>query len=396
MRSQACRLFGVLVGVGLLGCNTPPKPTAKVEFSNRTESPEPATRPSASSAPDDNGVSSAALLAQKLKAYQQELEPHLKDRATRQKPTAPAEAPSQVAWTTDKPAAKAGPDNTSLSDVQPPAAKPVVDVTAAAPNQIALATPAPKRSDVPQIVPEGEDFVAPAGPHETPADSDQLLQQLSGKIKDNPRDLAAQLDYQLMQFLRGEQVPQMKAIGGLPSEDREVVTALLDGLSNFRSNVRNDSNQMLSQKIRPLVEMADRLRSQADLTLPNAALCTRVDGYGVYEPITPRFAAGKDHVAIVYCEVENFSSQMGDKKQWETKLSNECILYTETGMVAINDTSKSILDRSRNRRHDFFIVKKVKFPSTLPMGRYVLKISVTDEQSNRVAETTIPVQIGAE
>jgi len=266
-----------------------------------------------------------------------------------------------------------------------------------APNQVVALNAPVRRAEVPQIIPEGEDFAnAATGPRTPPVDSDQLLQQLAGKIRDNPRDLSAQLDYQLAQLLRGEQVPQMKSMANLPSEDREVVTALLDGLSNFRSNARNEGNQMLSQKIRPLVEMADRLRAQADLTLPNAVLCTKVDGFGVYDPMTPRFIAGKEHRAIVYCEVENFASQMNDKKQWETKLANEVILYTETGMVAMADKSKSIVDLSRNRRHDFFIVKMVKLPATLMMGRYFLKISVTDQQSNRVAETTIPVQIGAE
>jgi len=336
-------------------------------------------------------MSSAALMARKLAAYSKELEPHLKDRADRQKPatTKPAEQPSDVNWVGEGAVAAA------TADASKAPAKPL-DTAVAAPNQTTvLLAPSRKAPDVPIIVPEGEDSLAATGPREVSVNSDQLMGQLSTKVKENPKDVAAQLDYQLMQFLRGEQVPQMKNLAGLPSEDREVIAALMDGLSNFRSNARNEGNQMLSQKIRPLTEMADRMRGQADLTLPNAVLCNRVDGYGVYEPMSPRFAAGKKNPVIVYCEVENFASQINDKKQWETRLANEAILYTETGMVAWTDKSKSIVDTSRNRRHDFFIVKKTELP-VLPLGRYILKISVTDQQSNRVAETTIPITIGAE
>ncbi len=404
MRSPASRVLGVVIGASLIGCNSAAQTKPHVAFSNRTESPSPAQpdTPRASDTAKEDGSSSVALLAQKMQAYSKELEPHLKDRAERKSvqpaKTEPANA-SDVKWKDDTAfVAKDLPrDNATVSDVAPPAHKSTaVDPVPVTPTPAASFSAPAKGAEVPQIIPEGEDFSSATGPKPPLVDSDQLLQQLAGKIRDNPRDLSSQLDYQVAQLLRGEQVPQLKSMAGLPAEDREVVTALLDGLSNFRSNVRSDGNQMLSQKIRPLVEMADRLRSQADLALPSAVLCTKVDGFGVYEPMTPRFGAGKDHRAIIYCEVANFASQMNDKKQWETKLSNEVTLYTETGMVAMADKSKSIVDLSRNRRHDFFIVKMVKFPATLTVGRYVLKIAVTDQQSNRVAETTIPVQIGAQ
>jgi len=397
MRSLTRFALAATLGAGLVGCSHEPKPTTRVSFSNRTETPDApvSSSPSEAKAGDD----SANILAQKLAAYSKEVTPRLKDRtkpaATSAGSVAAAE-PSKVAWM--------GADGLSLSPAAQngsadPVVKPAMDTPSVSSNQVAVlnSAPARKSADVPQIVPEGEDLSSATGPHGAPVDTDQLLQQLSGKVQTNPKDLSAQLDYQLLQFLRGEQVPQMKSLGGLQTEDREVLTAVLDGLSNFRSNIRNDSNQMLGQKIRPLVEMAERLRGQADLALPNAALCTRVDGFGVYEPISPaRFSAGKDHPVIVYCEVENFASQLNDKKQWETRLSNEAVLYTETGMAAWTDKSKGIVDLSRNRRHDFFIIKKTKLPGTLVIGRYILKISVTDQQSNRVAETTIPIQIVAE
>jgi hypothetical protein len=179
-------------------------------------------------------------------------------------------------------------------------------------------------------------------------------------------------------------------------EDRELISAVMDGLSNFRSTLRSDNNLLLSRKVKPLLDLADRLRAQADLTIPTLALCTRVEGFGVYTPIDPaRFQTGREQPAVIYCEVENFSSQVDDHKMWETRLAQKAVLYTESGLPVWEDKSKDIIDHSRNRRHDFFITKVMRFPSTLTAGHYLLKVTVVDQHANRVAEATMPVQMVA-
>ncbi len=232
------------------------------------------------------------------------------------------------------------------------------------------------------------------------AASDDLAQRFAQQVKDYPQDVAAHLDWQLMQFLQGQSVPQLQSLSTLPAEDREILSALLDGLSNFRGAMRADNTMLFSQKIRPILETAERLRTQADLSIPVVALCTDVKGFGVYEPINPpRFEAGREHKVVVYCEVENFSSILDEQKRWQTKLKQDVVLYTEQGGdEAWHDTTfaRPIVDYSRNRRHDFFIVKMIKLPATLTIGRYLLKVTVKDEQMNRIAENTTSLQILAQ
>jgi hypothetical protein len=230
----------------------------------------------------------------------------------------------------------------------------------------------------------------------TPAPADPLQQQLSTRVKDYPRDAAAQLDYQLLQFLRDESVPDLAPLSPLPAEDRELLATLLDGLSNFRNGLRAESNMLQAKKVSPLLEMGDRLRGQGELTLPTAALCTKVERFGVYEPIEPaQFKANANAEAVLYCEVANFSSQLADGRKWETKLKHECVLYSETGLAVWQDKANPVTDLSRNRRHDFYVVKLLRLPA-LPVGRYLLKVSVTDLQVSRVAETTVPIQVVAQ
>jgi hypothetical protein len=230
------------------------------------------------------------------------------------------------------------------------------------------------------------------------AATNDLLRKLAAKVKEDPRDTVSHLNYQLLQFLLEEQVPELKSIAPLPAEDRELLTTLLDGLSNFRTGLRAESNSLQSKKVAPLLELADRLRSQGELSISTAALCKSVQRFGVYEPMEPpRFIAGsKNNAAILYCEVANFSSQLNDRKLWETKLKQEAVLYSESGLAVWSDKTDTVVDQSRNRLHDFFIADKIALPASLPVGRYLMKMTVTDLHASRVAEATVPIQVVAQ
>src|SRR5262249_49912597 len=102
----------------------------------------------------------------------------------------------------------------------------------------------------------------------------------------------------------------------------------------------------------------------------------------------------REHQLILYCEVENFASQMTDRGLWQTKLTHEAVLYDEKGKRMWEQSRTNVTDMARNRRHDFFINQKVRLPSTLSAGRYYLKVSISDQLANRGAQATLPIQIG--
>ena len=228
------------------------------------------------------------------------------------------------------------------------------------------------------------------------ADPDPLGTKFGQRMRDYPTDVSAHLDYQMLRFLRDEPVPQLDTISTLPSEDRDLLTAVMDGLSNFRSGLRANRNMLLSEKVKPIIDLADRVRSQAELTIPVLAICNKVQGFGVYDPMPTTLRAGVDNPLIIYCEVGNFSSQQDDKGMWETKLTQDAVLYTDTGYPAWRDKSDIPLDLCRHRRHDFFVVKKVTLPRALNIGRYNLKVSIVDQQVQRIAENSIPIELMAQ
>jgi hypothetical protein len=224
--------------------------------------------------------------------------------------------------------------------------------------------------------------------------TDQFEAKLAQHIKDYPRDLASQLDYQVLQWVRGQQVPQADAIAQLPMEDREILSALMDALSNFRNSVKGNDNLLLAQKVRPFVEMADRLRPQASLRIPTVALCQRVQGFGVYDPIDAnRFTAGRNNKVILYCEVENFASFLNDQRMWQTDLTQETVVYDDRGQRVWVEKRQPFKDLARNRRRDFCVAREIRLPASLMPGQYSIVVSVADQQANRMAEATMLVQL---
>ncbi len=248
--------------------------------------------------------------------------------------------------------------------------------------------------DGPRIQDPSTDF---AKPKPAPSSAmDPLEFRLAKRVRDNPRDIAAQLDIELLAMLKDEPSPELENPTTLPHADREMINTLIDGLSEFRSDVREDETMLQAKKIRPLLEMAERLRAEADLAIPTVALCRRVEGFGKYEAFNPaRFPAGRESKVIVYCEVENFQSRKISTDWWETRLTQQVTLYTDNGQYVWSDKPREISDQSHRRRNDFYAYELLRLPPDLTIGRYLLKVTMTDENAGKVAEETVPVSIGA-
>lgn len=374
----------VLLSLIAIGCSTqhgsvsssattPQAVTPSAPTPSSSTAAEGSPVPPAGSASDAD-TDDATLLARKTSEYARNV-----SRLLDQQGSPPATRPSVVQWV--EPTTQPGP----------------------VANQPAALASAHVRDDesLPLILPESADQIPQATPHINPnpttiPSTDAYEQKLQQLVHDYPNDLGNQLDYQLLRFVRNEPTPDMNDVAQLSGEDRDILLALLDGLNNFRNAAHADGNLMLNRKIQPLLEMADRLRSQAQLAIPTIAFCSEVNSYGVYQPMpSSRFSAGADNRLIVYCEAANFSSVQGSDKMWRTRLKQEMVLYTDTGLAVWPDkpNAQSFVDQSHNRRHDFFISRKIELPSVLTVGKYLLKITLTDEESNRVAEATAPLEI---
>jgi phenylpropionate dioxygenase-like ring-hydroxylating dioxygenase large terminal subunit len=131
------------------------------------------------------------------------------------------------------------------------------------------------------------------------------------------------------------------------------------------------------------------------------AICKSVAQFGAYDEFEKAsFPAGKETPTIVYCEVENFQSRQADPGRWETKLSYEAALYNNQGAdrsVAVwSKKPTNVVDECRNRRRDFFLADRFAVPANLPVGQYVLKVTVIDQLANHVAEKSVSIIIAGD
>ena len=230
----------------------------------------------------------------------------------------------------------------------------------------------------------------------SPADAlTQSFEALQAKARQQPDDVVAQLDSQLARYLNNEPVPAAGDLEQVAPEDRELVSAVIDGLVNFRNTARANPDALSADRARPLVEMADRIKAGNELRVANVTLCKSVRGFGNYEPIEPRFLAGQPTTVVLYSEVENFTSAQVGGDKWQTRLAYEVRIYTELGMEVWSERSENVTDHARRKRTDFFVNKMIRLPANLTIGRYMLKVTVRDLQANRMAESMLPVQFVA-
>jgi hypothetical protein len=218
------------------------------------------------------------------------------------------------------------------------------------------------------------------------------LEQSASAAPTTKPSFASELDRQLRRLLDHEPAESMQE---LPADERNLIATVIDGLAAFR-RAASDEGSLLASKSAPLAELSQRIRDTQPLEIPTLAVCRGVTQFGVYDPFEPaRFTAGTDTPIIVYCEIDNFLSRATSDARWETKLSYEAVLYAdnEAGVSVVSKKPTSIVDKCRNRRHDFFLADRMTIPGTLPVGKYLLKVTIIDQLANHVAEKSIPVMV---
>lgn len=305
-------------------------------------------------------ASDAAALARKVESHAQQLEQAL------------AQPAPQVQWTTPEPSP------------QPAAPAPDVPPVVAADAPPAVQVASIEAPPAPQVL-----VAAP------PASAEPLARRLVARAEQRPHDAVAVLEQQMLEFLEMRPTPQPQALGRLQADDREVVAAAMDALSNLRAVLLSDPDAPLSRKTRPLLDAAERLRGMSELRVASVAAARQVTSFGNYEAMPASFPAGREGVFILYCEVASFTSKPDSQGAWQTRLAQDLALYDASGRRVWADKTDEIVDQCRSRRSDFFIARKVRLPATLAAGTYTLKVSVVDRQAGRLAEATLPLTVGA-
>jgi hypothetical protein len=342
--------------VSLIGCASAP-----------TRPPEPTASKPPAAAPTDR-------LAAEAEKYANSVDKSL----TRSQPQTPAAAqpstlpPPEVEWANLSPAA--------LKPVDPKQGPPK-------PADLAATTAAEKTAAV-------------ARPAKAPTEmtTAELLKGLGDKLKHEKlgalRPFLARAALSMMD-------PQLELsendLTDLGEEDRRIVLAYQQAFTMLGKSLGADPAVNRAQAKSVAEELLAKIGGEKRLSIRGAKLCTKVNGYGVYSVFESNsFLAGKEQPMIVYAELDHFSSATEDEQQ-VVRLTQQITLYNDVDGLAVWKVKPTqIIDRSRNKRRDFFVVQIVNLPSRLTVGKYQLKLQITDEVGQAVDEVAIPIQIVAD
>ena len=235
-----------------------------------------------------------------------------------------------------------------------------------------------------------------AGKSATDLDRETLARLLRQRIADSgDGDVNAALSYAALALADPSFKLDPAELGKMKPSQRELAKQFHELFSALGQQVA------LGQAVDrgALTEKINAIIGEQPVSLRTVKLCERVRGFGVFEELaTDTFLAGREHPMVIYVEVDHFKSVRGETgNSHQVKLSQELVLYNESdGLAVWQQPEEQIVDESRNKRRDFFIVQPTRLPSRLGVGKYVLKVRVRDLQGGTRDEVSVPINIVAD
>ena len=224
----------------------------------------------------------------------------------------------------------------------------------------------------------------------------ELVDELTriARTSDNPGDAAA--------AIAGINSVPIETLEGLRDEgvlsDSELTTlrAAREVLDSISSSGEIASFDDVSEALERVKEDLDRA---SGIRVTRALLCTRVDGFGNYEPFgSNEFVAGQAQEVIVYVEVDRFGHRelTGNDglPRYEVEMSQRLELYhVADDLNTWNRAAEVDRSVSRNKVRDYYLINKITLPKNLGVGRYHLKVVMRDLVDERVSEKIIPIRM---
>ncbi len=306
---------------------------------------------------------------------------------------------------------RSGTPSTSTSATQPQTSAPVQWRRPTRPSsgtsQTSPADTSPHASSTDKTQKQGEGNAPNASTENASAESktpkstkpltrEELLQQLLQRVRNSDEPMMQRaLSAATLSAAMGESALDETVLQRLDPSQRQTV-------QRYYQMVRTTMQQMAASETgmdrESLHQRIDTLFPPEPVNIQNLALCREVSGYGVYKTFKDHtFLAGRDQPVIVYAEVAHFRREPTDDDRYEVKLKQQIVLYNEAdGLAVWRRDPEQIVDVSRNKRHDFFIVTPITLPRRLNVGKYRLKVRITDEHGGTIDETTMRIQLVAD
>ena len=196
-----------------------------------------------------------------------------------------------------------------------------------------------------------------------------------------------------MMYLRAGR--KQRALAHIPSRDpadKEFLQQCMWGTTNY-FNIRQipSAGDRATQTVAQFQAASSRLREKAQLELRGLNFCNQIYGFGDIE----KFPGGNEFTpgtqVLVYAEVSNFKSDLAPDGRYHSKLkpSYEILRPGGQGPLIEQKNVAPIEDACNNHRQDFYFFIKLSLPEQIAQGPYVLRLTLEDELSRKIAVQTL-------
>ncbi|MBN1512224.1 MAG: hypothetical protein JXB13_09440 [Phycisphaerae bacterium] len=223
---------------------------------------------------------------------------------------------------------------------------------------------------------------------------DGMIERLRGHIAEHPNDTEAIWRLVLLELARGDDVRIQEHLEGVARETGDAISTTAEVLRTVREAL-SEPGPASDRALDAIQRLRNHFTRDAELLIPDVALCTRVSTFGVYDEMDPSaLVPFRANPVIVYCELRNFHSERTAEDLYRVTLSSRLEVLTADGRSVWTHEEPQIVDRSRQRREDFFLAQRVSLPAELGPGDYVLKVMIEDTTASKATEATHSFRIG--
>jgi len=205
-------------------------------------------------------------------------------------------------------------------------------------------------------------------------------------------DVQQHMRLRLLRLLAGQEGAAVSPIPGASSTQQDYWSKQLFAISTYLdSEQQPDVKRRAAGSLIHLDSARTSLAELATLRVSNLTFVDSVDGFGVYkEHEEAKFRPGEQ--VTLYTEVENFRSQ-SSREGFHTKLSTSYEVLDMNGTRVDGAQFPDVEDLCKNQRRDFHMQYGVALPTHIYAGQYKLQLTITDQHSQKIGQTSVPFEI---
>jgi hypothetical protein len=197
-----------------------------------------------------------------------------------------------------------------------------------------------------------------------------------------------QVDLRMLYLMAGNQSRALEAIPNIDPAQQEFWQMTLWGMANyFDHDTMPEYPDRATQTVSQFRNAIRRLQGDARLELRNLSFCHKIASFGNFDRFErDEFTTGQR--VLLYCEIVNFKSEPQPADgTYRTQLKSRIEIYRagRDGALLEEIDFPETVDLCRSHRQDYFHSYELRIPEKLGLGPHVLKLTVTDSLSGKIA-----------